>query len=71
MVEAIALLALEVNLWQTQNMYWSMLQSRASELRSTAVGVNGLISWSEAVKNLGHLLFFNVPAVLAAAKGDI
>ncbi|HEX2768350.1 MAG TPA: DUF3536 domain-containing protein [Geobacteraceae bacterium] len=70
-VEAVALLPLEVNLWQTQNMYWTMLQSRASELRSTAGGESGLISWSEAVRNLGQLLFFNVPAVLTAAKGDI
>jgi hypothetical protein len=71
LVEAAALLPFEVNLWQTQNMYWTMLQSRASELRSTAGGSSGLISWSEAVRNLGQLLFFNVPAVLAAAKGDI
>jgi hypothetical protein len=71
LLEAAALLPLEVNLWQTQNVYWAMLQSRASELRSTAGGAGGLISWSEAVRNLGQLLFFNVPAVLAAAKGDL
>jgi alpha-amylase/alpha-mannosidase (GH57 family) len=71
LVEAAALLPLEVNLWQTQNMYWSMLQSRASELRSGPGVASGQISWSEAVRNLGQLLFFNVPAVLAAARGDI
>ncbi len=71
LVESSALLPLEVNLWQAQNMYWTMLQSRASELRSTAGGASGLISWSEAVNKLGQLLFFNVPEVLAAAKGDI
>jgi len=71
LVEAVALLPLDVNLWQTQNMYWTMLQSRASELRSGAGGASSLISWSEAVRNLGQLLFFNIPAVLAAAKGDI
>jgi len=71
LVEAAALVPLEVNLWQTQNMYWSMLQSRASELRYTAGAANGLTSWSEAVDKLGQLLFFNIPKVLAAAKGDI
>jgi hypothetical protein len=70
LVEAVALLPLEVNLWQTQNLYWTMLQSRASELQSTAGAANGQISWSAAIKNLGQLLFFNVPAVLAAAKGN-
>ncbi len=65
MVEAIALLPVEVNLWQTQNLFWNMLQSRASELRSAAGGANGRISWSEEVKKLGQLLFFNAPAVTA------
>jgi alpha-amylase/alpha-mannosidase (GH57 family) len=71
LVEAVTLLPLKVNLWQTQNMYWTMLQSRASELLSTAGMKNGLIPWSEAVKILGGMLFFNVPAVLGEAKGDI
>lgn len=61
LVEAAALLPLQVNLWQTQNMYWDLVQSRASELPAT----------DEAVKVLGNLLFFNVPAVLEKAKGDI
>lgn len=69
--EAAALLPLEVNLWQAQNKYWSMLQSSVYEQRSTTGGASGLISWSEAVKSLGQLLFFNVPATLAAAKGVI
>jgi hypothetical protein len=70
LVEAVALLPVVVNLWQTQNLYWNMLQSRASDLRSSAEGTIERRSWSEAVRNLGQLLFFNVPAVLAAAKGD-
>jgi alpha-amylase/alpha-mannosidase (GH57 family) len=70
LVEAAALLPFEVNLWQTQNMYWSMLQSRASDLRSNGAETSERRSWSEAVRTLGQLLFFNVPAVLAAAKGD-
>ena len=70
LVESAALLPVEVNLWQTQNMYWTMLQSRASGRRSTSGDSTGRRSWSEAVENLGQRLFFNVPAVLAAAKGD-
>ena len=71
LVEAAALLPLEVNLWQTQNMYWTMLQSRASDLRSNDGGTSERRSWGEEVRNLGQLLFFNVPDVLASAKGDI
>ena len=71
LMEAAALLPLEVNLWQTQNMYWSMLQSRASDLRFNGEETSERRSWSEAVKKLGQLLFFNVPAVLAAAKRDL
>ncbi|MBK5276702.1 MAG: DUF3536 domain-containing protein [Desulfuromonadales bacterium] len=71
LVEAQALLPLEVNLWQAQNMYWTMLQSRASDLRSDEGGTSERRSWSETVKNLGQLLFFNVPDVLASAKRDL
>jgi alpha-amylase/alpha-mannosidase (GH57 family) len=71
LVEAVALLPVEVNLWQIQNIYWTMLQSRASDLRSNDGETSERRSWSEAVRKLGQLLFFNVPAVLAAAKGDI
>jgi alpha-amylase/alpha-mannosidase (GH57 family) len=71
LVEAIALLPVVVNFWQIQNMYWTMLQSHASELSLSDEDSNGRCSWSEALRNLGHLLFFNVPAVLAASKGDI
>jgi alpha-amylase/alpha-mannosidase (GH57 family) len=71
LIEAQLPLPLEVNLWQAQNMYWTMLQSRTTELLSSAGVTSDLISRSEAVKTLGQLLFFNVPAVLAAAKGDL
>ena len=69
LIEALALLPFEVNLWQTQNMYWTMLQSRATELGSATGDSAGQSSWSELVRNLGQQLFFNIPAVLAAAKG--
>ncbi len=71
LVEAAALLPLEVNLWQTQNMYWTILQ-RGTSLFPPAAGMpSGLTSWSEAIENLGKLLFFNVPEVLGKAKGVI
>ncbi len=71
LVEAATLLPLQVNLWQTQNMYWTLLQSRASELLATVGVASNLISWSEGLKNLGKLLFFNVPVVLEKVKGDL
>ena len=71
LVESLAALPVDVNLWQIQNIYWDMVQSRASEFRSGDGGPSGRISWSEAVRDLGQLLFFNVPAVLATAEGDI
>ena len=70
LVEALAQLPLVVNLWQTQNMYWTLLHSRTFELNSSDEGTHDRSSWREAVRILGHLLFFNVPAVLDAAKGD-
>jgi len=71
LVEAIALLPFVLNLWQTQSVYWSMLQARAAELPVITGEAIGLIPWGEAAKILGQRLFFNVPAVLAEAKGDL
>jgi hypothetical protein len=68
LVESLAQLPLEVNLWQTQNMYWNLLHSRTFELNSSNEETNDQSSWREAVRILGYLLFFNVPAVLDAAK---
>jgi alpha-amylase/alpha-mannosidase (GH57 family) len=68
LLEAIRSLPVAVNLWQTQNMYWTLLQSRASELRTEAPDTGDLETWSSAVRELGQLLFFNVPEILAAAK---
>ncbi|MFA7404695.1 MAG: hypothetical protein WC007_11900 [Pelobacteraceae bacterium] len=60
LVEAIASLPIEVNLWQAQNIYWEMLQSTTK----------AATSWSEEVIKLGQLLYFNAGAVMAV-KGDI
>lgn len=71
LVESISELPVGINLWQTQNMYWAMLQSHAEYLQSGNGESGKRSSWSETVKKLGQLLYFNVPAVLAAAKGDL
>ncbi len=69
LLEAIISIPVAVNLWQTQNMYWTMLQSRASEIRSGDEDTADRETWSRSVGELGQLLFFNVPEILAAAKG--
>jgi alpha-amylase/alpha-mannosidase (GH57 family) len=71
LIEAATLIPLEVNLWQMQNMYWTMLQTLASAPPSSVGIANGLISWDEGVKILGELLFFNIPEVLTEIKGGI
>ncbi|MBV5338365.1 MAG: DUF3536 domain-containing protein [Deltaproteobacteria bacterium] len=71
LVESIAVLPIGVNLWQTQNIYWDMLQSAATESGSETGESGGRYSLSEEIIKLGQMLFFNVPAVLAAAKGEI
>jgi alpha-amylase/alpha-mannosidase (GH57 family) len=69
--ESLASLPVDVNLWQTQNIYWDMLQSGAAEINSDTGESSSRNPWNEEVKKLGQMLFFNVPAVLAAAKGEI
>jgi alpha-amylase/alpha-mannosidase (GH57 family) len=69
LVEATASLPISVNLWQAQNIYWAMLQSWTADLMSGVGRESDRSSRIESVRNLGHLLYFNVPAVLAAAKG--
>ena len=71
LVEAVLLLPVEVNLWQTQNMYWTMLQMHASAVSSTIGGLNDDCCWSEAIKKLGGVLLFNIPLLCAVPKGTI
>jgi len=70
LIESLAALPVEVNLWQAQNMYWDLLQSHAWELQSGTEENGDRSAWSKAVSDLGQLLFFNVPAVLTAAKEE-
>jgi hypothetical protein len=60
-MEAIAALAIEVNLWETQNQYWNLLHSRATDGRTEGI---------EPLRKLGGLLRFNVAAALTA-RGEI
>jgi hypothetical protein len=71
LVEAILLLPVDVNLWQTQNMYWTMLHTRASAATATVDCSHDVFCRSEAIKNLGTVLRFNIPALLAAPKATI
>jgi hypothetical protein len=66
LVETIASLPVVVNFWQIQNMYWTMLQSQASELRLSDHDSDGRSS--ERALKLASA-FFNV--LLTAAKGEI
>jgi hypothetical protein len=61
LMEAIAALAIEVNLWETQNQYWNLLHSRATDGRTEGI---------EPLRKLGGLLRFNVAAALTA-RGEI
>ncbi|MDD2732894.1 MAG: DUF3536 domain-containing protein [Desulfuromonadaceae bacterium] len=69
LAESIAALPIGVNLWQAQNMYWDMLKSRTTGKQSRCEGENDLSGEGEAVRKLGHLLYFNVEAALAAKEG--
>jgi len=71
LIDAVASLPLKVNLWQTQNMYWTLLHSRAAFLKADAeeTAEHGLL-WNDSLRHLGELLYFNAGAVLAV-KGDV
>ena len=65
LVEAVQLLPVEVNLWRTQNMYWTMLQSRADSACATGKAEETPCCWSDSIKKLGEVLQYDIPALLA------
>lgn len=71
LIEAVLLLPVEVNLWQTQNMYWTMLQTPAAGDCSAIEAVDTLCCRSEAIQKLGEVLHFNIPALRAAPKREL
>lgn len=50
-------------------MYWDMLKSRRTGNYSRCEKENDLSGEGRAVRTLGHLLYFNVEAALAAKEG--
>ena len=61
LMEAIAALAIEVNLWEAQNQYWDLLHSRATDCSTEGI---------ESLRKLGELLQFNVATALTV-KGEL
>jgi hypothetical protein len=58
-------LPFEVNLWQTQNDYFSMAKTAYGEFLSKAgAGDREAAEWVEAFRNMGELLSFSIPSVL-------
>ncbi|MDD2852662.1 MAG: DUF3536 domain-containing protein [Desulfuromonadaceae bacterium] len=70
LAESIAVLPVGVNLWQAQNLYWEMLKSGAAAVQSGIDNKSENISTKESVLKLGHLLYFNAGAALAA-RGNV
>jgi alpha-amylase/alpha-mannosidase (GH57 family) len=68
LIEAVLLLPVDVNLWQTQNMYWTMLQASNAALTPNIAETHTLCCRSEAIQKLGEVLHFNIPALRAATK---
>ena len=64
LVEAILLLPVEVNLWQAQNMYWSLFHLFIAAPSPTLVETNE----GESIITLGTILRFNMPALRGAAR---
>jgi hypothetical protein len=66
LVESIAALPIEVNLWQAQNMYWDMVQFSSLNSQLSTEESDDYRVRSEVFNRLGQLLYFNMQAVLAA-----
>ena len=69
LMASISALPISVNLWQVQNMYWELLQQGCSDRPPVPLTPADHPLWCESINRLGHLLFFNVPAVQAALRG--
>jgi hypothetical protein len=65
LAETVTALPVAVNLWQVQNIYWQMTRTVYPGLAARAVSGDGsAAAWTEAFRDLGRLLYFNVPAIL-------
>ena len=64
-VELLKLLPVEINLWQTQNIYYKMAKTAYREFLSKAKsGDADAKKWIDIFKHIGDMLFFSIPAVL-------
>lgn len=64
-IELLKLLPVEINYWQTQNIYYRMAKTRYGEFLSKAkAGEDDAIRWIDIFKYLGEMLFFNISSVL-------
>ena len=61
-------LPFEINLWHVQNVYYDLVKTTYKEfLLKAKAGDTDAAHWTEAFKQIGHKLFFNVTAVLPEA----
>jgi hypothetical protein len=64
-VELLTLLPVEINLWQTQNIYYKMAKTAYGEFLSKAKSADeDAVKWIDIFKHVGDMLFFNIPSVL-------
>lgn len=70
LVEAIAALPIDVNLWLAQNMYWSLLHCRIAGFGLKETADESGSSRFKKLFRLGELLYFNMQSQLAA-QGEL
>lgn len=64
-LELFKMLPVEINYWQTQNIYYKMAKTTYREfLLKTMAGNEDAIKWVDTFKYLGEMLFFNISSVL-------
>jgi alpha-amylase/alpha-mannosidase (GH57 family) len=64
-LELLKLLPIEINYWQTRNIYYKMAKTTYREfLLKTRAGNEDAVRWVDTFKYLGEMLFFNISSVL-------
>lgn len=64
-LELFKMLPVEINYWQTQNIYYKMAKTIYREfLLKTMAGNEDAIRWVDTFKYLGEMLFFNISSML-------
>jgi alpha-amylase/alpha-mannosidase (GH57 family) len=66
-LELLKLLPIEINYWQTQNIYYKLAKTTYREfLSKTGAGNEDAVRWVDTFKYLGEMLGFNISSVLPA-----